>query len=143
VRRRAERPLATTGELAALIEEAVPRPPRPQRIHPATRCFMALRIAVNGELENLAQALEAMPQALSPGGRAVVISFHSLEDRLVKNAFRRQAASCLCPPGLPECRCQAQPTMRVLTPRPVRPGAEECAANPRARSARLRVAERL
>ncbi|HSO22888.1 MAG TPA: 16S rRNA (cytosine(1402)-N(4))-methyltransferase, partial [Chondromyces sp.] len=113
------------------------------RIHPATRTFQALRIAVNDELGQLERFLEPAVRALRPGGRIAVIAFHSLEDRIVKHTLRRLVGRCTCPPGLPECRCEPQRVVRVLTPSPIRPGDDELAANPRARSSRLRAAERL
>jgi len=140
-RRDSGRPVRTTRELAELIERTVPG--RRERIHPATRTFMALRIAVNRELERLKKALAELPEALAPGGRTVVISYHSLEDRLVKRSFVEQSRSCVCPPGLPECVCGTRPRLQVLTRRPARPSVEETAKNPAARSARLRAALRL
>ncbi|MCX7624527.1 MAG: 16S rRNA (cytosine(1402)-N(4))-methyltransferase RsmH [Thermomicrobium sp.] len=137
---RARRPIETTTELAALVERVVGRR---ERIHPATRVFQALRIAVNRELESLEAALGQAVELLRPGGRLVVIAFHSLEDRTVKQFFRREAAGCLCPPGTPVCVCGHVPRLRILTPRAVRPSAEEVARNPRSRSARLRAAERV
>jgi len=112
------------------------------RIHPATRTFQALRIAVNDELAALEAALPQAVEVLAPGGRLAVISFHSLEDRLVKRFMRRESRDCICPPEAPICTCDHRATLRLITRRPVRPTAEEVAANPRARSARLRVAER-
>ncbi len=137
----AARPIETTTQLAEVIARALGR--SSSRTHPATRTFQALRIAVNRELEALEQGLEAVLRVLAPGGRLVVIAFHSLEDRLVKTFFRRESRDCLCPPEQPLCACGHLATLRVLTRRPVRPGAEEVARNPRARSARLRAAERL
>jgi 16S rRNA (cytosine1402-N4)-methyltransferase len=137
----AARPLETTRELAGVIAKAKGR--RRGRTHPATKSFQALRIAVNDELGALESALPQAVELLRPGRRLVVISFHSLEDRLVKRFFRRQSQGCICPPGQPVCTCQHQPTLRVVTRRPVRPDETEIARNPRARSARLRVAERL
>jgi 16S rRNA (cytosine1402-N4)-methyltransferase len=136
----AERPLATTGQLADLVARTVGRR---EKIHPATRTFQALRIAVNDELDALRQALPQARDLLGPGGRLAVIAFHSLEDRLVKQFYRQEARDCVCPPELPVCVCQHRATLRVLTPKPVRPSAGETARNPRSRSARLRVAERL
>ena len=115
----------------------------PQRIHPATRVFQALRIAVNDELGALQRGLTAALDRLLPGGRLAVISFHSLEDRLVKQGFRAAASSCTCPPRLPVCVCDRQATVKILTPRGVRPAEAELIANPRARSAVLRAVERL
>lgn len=139
----ARRPLHTTGQLAAVAAEmAGPRGGR-RRLHPATRVFQALRIAVNDELNQLAAGLTAAAELLTPGGRLAVISYHSLEDRRVKNFLAEKAAHCLCPPGLPECRCRQQPSLRLVNRRVIRPEAAEVAANPRSRSAKLRVAERL
>jgi 16S rRNA (cytosine1402-N4)-methyltransferase len=136
----AERPLDRTGQLADLVGRVVGRR---EKIHPATRTFQALRIAVNEELDALGQALPQARDLLRPGGRLAVIAFHSLEDRLVKQFYRQEAKDCVCPPELPVCVCQHRATLRVLTSKPVRPTADEIARNPRSRSARLRVAERL
>ncbi|MBO9351355.1 MAG: 16S rRNA (cytosine(1402)-N(4))-methyltransferase RsmH [Thermomicrobium sp.] len=141
VAERARQPIETTTQLAALVERIAGS--RRERIHPATRVFQALRIAVNQELEALAAGLAQAVELLRPRGRLVVIAFHSLEDRLVKQFFRREAAACLCPPGTPVCICGHRPRLRLLTPRPVRPSSEEITRNPRSRSARLRAAERI
>ena len=138
----AARPLHTTGELAAVVEQAVGGR-RGRRIHPATRTFQALRIAVNDELATIERALPQAVEILAPGGRLVVIAFHSLEDRLVKRFMRRESRDCICPPETPVCVCGHRATLRAVTRKPLRPSAEEVAANPRARSARLRVAERI
>jgi 16S rRNA (cytosine1402-N4)-methyltransferase len=143
VSQRAQTPFVTTRQLADLVAAAVPRSRDTERIHPATRTFQALRIAVNRELESLEQGLTAGLERLRPGGRAVVIAFHSLEDRIVKNLFRSWAAGCTCPKGLPRCACGRVPQVRILTRKPVTPGPAELAENPRARSARLRAAEKL
>lgn len=135
------RPLATTGQLARVVAGVVGSG-RPG-LHPATRTFQAIRVAVNEELAELERFLADGWALLRPGGRLAVLAYHSLEDRLVKQAFRRWAAACLCPPGLARCVCGWTPTVRILTPRPLRPQAAEIAQNPRARSARLRVVERL
>ena len=142
VEARARRPVRTTGELARLAERVVGRSSK-DRIHPATRTFQALRIAVNDELGQLERFLEPAVRALRPGGRIAVIAFHSLEDRIVKHSFRRLAGSCVCPPAVPVCVCEPERLIEVLTRRAERPGDDEVAANPRARSARLRVALRL
>ncbi|HLF04279.1 MAG TPA: 16S rRNA (cytosine(1402)-N(4))-methyltransferase RsmH [Dehalococcoidia bacterium] len=136
------RPIYTTGELAKLVA-AVTGPRRGRRIHPATRTFQALRLAVNEELAHLEAGLKAAIGLLAPGGRLVVISYHSLEDRLVKTTLAREAARCVCPPGLPVCVCGHQPTLRLVSRRAIRPTAEEVRDNPRSRSARLRAAQRL
>jgi len=144
VRTRAHKPFTRTRELAELIASVVPSPRGPgPRIHPATRAFQGLRIAVNEELQELQQGLAAAFSSLKPGGRLAVIAFHSLEDRIVKQFFREKAATCVCPPGLPICICGKVAEALVLTPKPVEAGSAELELNPRSRSARLRVAERL
>ncbi len=143
VRRRSEQPLATTLELAELVKDAVPKGHVPARIHPATRVFMALRIYVNRELEHVEAGVSEALEVLRPGGRLVVISFHSLEDRLVKNLFREAARSCVCPPEFPVCACTTEPRVKVLTRKAVKATPEEIAANTRSRSAVLRAVERL
>ncbi len=140
---REREPIRTTGRLARIVEQATPAPARHGRIHPATRTFQALRIVVNDELGVLQRGLEAAIRRLNPGGRLVVISYHSLEDRIVKTTFRRFAGECTCPPRVPFCQCRPLRLLRVLTRRPLEPDDRELAANPRARSARLRAAERL
>jgi 16S rRNA (cytosine1402-N4)-methyltransferase len=136
------RPIGTTRELADAVVAAVGSRYRGQNIHPATRSFQAIRIAVNGELEAVAVGVPAAVEMLKVGGRIAVISFHSLEDRIVKQAFRRLSGHCECPPRLPECRCGAKQILRVLTRKPVVPSSEEIEDNPRSRSAKLRCAER-
>ncbi|MBA2295462.1 MAG: 16S rRNA (cytosine(1402)-N(4))-methyltransferase RsmH [Actinobacteria bacterium] len=142
VRRRTERPFTRTGELVDTIKLAIPTPARFGEGHPAKRVFQALRIAVNDELAQLEEALPAALEMLRPGGRLAVISFHSLEDRIVKRFFAAQAKGCTCPPDFPTCICGKVPTLRLLTRKPVRPGSAETDANPRAASARLRAATR-
>jgi len=137
----ARRPIHSTLDLAAVVAGAV-RSRRPG-LHPATRTFQALRIAVNQELLALEQALPQAVDLLRPGGRLVVISFHSLEDRLVKTFLRRESLDCVCPPGLPMCICGHIAQLRLVGRKALKPDAEEVAANPRAHSARLRCAERL
>jgi 16S rRNA (cytosine1402-N4)-methyltransferase len=134
-------PVSTAEELAAIVERVAPGPPARRRIHPATRVFQALRIAVNEELDALAMGLAAAVDLLRPGGRLVVLSYHSLEDRIVKRFLEGERKGCVCPPVVPICVCGRSPRLRLIT-RSLTPSAAEVAANPRARSARLRAAER-
>ena len=136
-------PIETTIELADLVTSVMPAHMKRQKIHPATRTFQALRIAVNNELECIVPAIEGAVGALSVGGRICVISFHSLEDRIVKNLFREMAATCVCPKDIPYCVCQKKAVLKVLTRKAVAPSVSETQLNPRARSAKLRVAERI
>ena len=140
VRRRRSTPLERTGELVDTIKAAIPTPARFGDGHPARRVFQALRIAVNDELGALETALPAAVEMLRPEGRLAVISFHSLEDRIVKHFLRQEQRGCICPPDFPVCACGREPNLRVLTSKVVRPAAEETAVNPRAASARLRAA---
>jgi 16S rRNA (cytosine1402-N4)-methyltransferase len=142
VRERSGEPLRTTRQLARLIERVAPAP-GPDRIHPATRTFQALRIAVNRELDGLADFVSAACGLLAPGARAAFISFHSLEDRAVKQSIASLTPHCVCPPGLPLCRCGRPGIVERVTRKAIRPSAEEIRENPRSRSARLRVARRL
>jgi 16S rRNA (cytosine1402-N4)-methyltransferase len=132
-----------TAALAEVVAAAIPRKAWPRKIHPATRTFQALRIAVNDELGALAAWLESLPAVLTPGGRAAAISFHSLEDRMVKEKFRALAQACTCPPDLPVCACGARAEFAPVTRKPVVASEAEVARNPRARSAKLRVVEKL
>jgi 16S rRNA (cytosine1402-N4)-methyltransferase len=141
VEARGRAPITRADELARLAAGAVHG--RPGGVHPATRVFQALRIAVNDELGSLEAALPAAVETLKPGGRLAVISFHSLEDRIVKQFFQREQRGCICPPEAPQCVCGREPRLRIVTRHPLAPGAAEVGANPRARSAKLRVAERL
>jgi 16S rRNA (cytosine1402-N4)-methyltransferase len=144
VKAREAKPIEGTLELAAVVEAAYPAKWRAMaRQHPATRTFQALRMAVNRELEELGEFLNRIPEYLRPGGRVAVIAFHSLEDRLVKRAFRLEATGCLCPREQIICICGHQARFKILTRKPITPGPEEVAANSRARSAKLRGAERL
>jgi 16S rRNA (cytosine1402-N4)-methyltransferase len=143
VRERAKKPLCTTTALAHIIRSSVAPQMRRARIDPVTKSFQALRIEVNAELDNLRNVLSDAIPLLKPKGRICVISFHSLEDRIVKRAFVRAARGCVCPPDLPRCACGKEPVLRILTPKPLRPSTEEIAANPRSRSARLRAAEKV
>jgi 16S rRNA (cytosine1402-N4)-methyltransferase len=140
VRRRAERPFERTTDLVEVVRGAIPAPRRFGDGHPAKRVFQALRIVVNEELESLERALPIVLRLLRPGGRVAVISFHSLEDRIVKRFFAAQAKGCICPPDLPICACGKEPTLRLVTRKAVRPSPAETAENPRAASARLRAA---
>jgi 16S rRNA (cytosine1402-N4)-methyltransferase len=135
------RSVTTTTELAQLVEQALAG--KRARIHPATRTFMALRIAVNSELQNLELALKQTLNLLRPGGRLAVISYHSLEDRIVKQFMRDAASSCLCPPGTVICRCGHVPTLKLISRKVIKPTSLETESNPRSRSAKLRIAERL
>lgn len=141
---RSSAPITTAEELAALVDQSVPkRYGPPSRIHPATRVFQALRIAVNDELTALSTALAAAIAALRVGGRVVVLTYHSLEDRIVKQAFAAAARTCICPPRVPVCTCANKATLRLITKHPITASEAEIAANPRSRSAKLRAAERL
>lgn len=140
VRRRREQPFERTGELVDTIKAAIPAPARFGDGHPAKRVFQALRIAVNDELSSLEVALPAALDMLRPGGRLAVISFHSLEDRIVKQFLRDRERGCTCPPDFPVCVCGHEPELRAIQRRPIRPSEAEVAANPRAASARLRAA---
>lgn len=143
VRARQEAPFVTTLQLVDTIKGAVPKAKWDERIHPATRTFQAIRIAVNRELESLEKGLRSALDRLNPHGRGVVISFHSLEDRIVKHIFREYAAGCTCPRNFPVCVCNSRPRVRVLTGRPVTAGRQEIEANSRSRSAKLRAVEKM
>ncbi len=142
VKQRAVESITTTQDLAQLVESVVPRRPQ-QRIHPATRVFQALRIAVNRELEELEEFLPVAVEVLAPQGRLAVISFHSLEDRIVKKFFRKESVDCICPPELPECRCDHRSQLQILTKKPITASPEEIQTNPRARSAKLRIIQKM
>ncbi len=133
------RPIRSTLELARVVEQVVGSR---GKIHPATRVFQAIRIAVNRELDNLKEALPQAVELLKPGGRIAVISFHSLEDRIAKEFFRQESRDCICPPEMPVCVCKHRATLRVVTSKPITPSPKEVEANPRSRSAKLRIAER-
>jgi 16S rRNA (cytosine1402-N4)-methyltransferase len=137
----AGRPLEDTTQLAGLIVEAVPY--SKSRIHPATRTFQALRIEVNDELNALKEGLVEAVEVLEPGGRVAIISFHSLEDRIVKQFFKRESSDCICPPEQPVCVCDHVAVLKLITRKPIKPTDDEIQSNPRARSARLRIAERI
>ena len=137
VRARQQRPITTTTQFAEIVKQAVPR--KASKIHPATRVFQALRVHVNAELENLEVGLDAAVSLLKPGGCLCVITFHSLEDRIVKRRFQAWAKTCICPPKTPVCICEHSPSVEILTKRPVLPDVAEIQQNPRARSAKLRA----
>ena len=141
-RREQGNPVASTKELADLVVQAV-RARKWKQVHPATRTFQALRIAVNKELDGLAQYVETSIDLLAPGGQFVVISFHSLEDRIIKQELRRLSGYCQCPPRLPICSCGAREVVKILTRRPITPGPAELEENPRARSSKLRACRKL
>jgi 16S rRNA (cytosine1402-N4)-methyltransferase len=143
VERRKINLIETTGDLVEIVKKAIPRRLWSERVHPATKTFQALRIVVNRELENLEKVLPQAVAALKSGGRIVVISFHSLEDRIVKDFFRQESRDCHCPPEIPICRCGHAAMLRVITKKIVLPSDEEIKINPRSRSAKLRAAEKI
>ena len=142
VKRREDRPIETTLELVDVIKGAMPAAALREKQHPAKRSFQAIRIAVNGELDALPPMLEAAADKLNPGGRLAVITFHSLEDRIVKKTMQKLATGCTCPPEFPVCVCGKKPKLKLVSRKPIVSGPEELAENPRARSAKLRVAEK-
>lgn len=137
------RPIADTTELAEVVKAAIPAATRRTGPHPARRTFQAIRIEVNDELGSLERVLPSAIDAMEPGGRVAVLAYHSLEDRIVKRFFVDQASGCVCPPSFPVCNCGAEARVRILTRRPIKPGAEEVERNPRASAAKLRAAERV
>jgi 16S rRNA (cytosine1402-N4)-methyltransferase len=143
VEARASHPIETTTQLAKLIEQAIPRRFHPKGIHPATRVFQALRIEVNDELQHLGETVERAVPYLLEGGRICVISFHSLEDRIVKRTFVKLAKGCQCPSEFPECVCGIAPSLKILSRKPIVATEEERQQNPRSRSAKLRIAEKI
>ena len=140
VQARKIQPISTTHQLAENVRQAIPKKSARARIHPATRTFQALRIYVNDELKNLRTGIDCAISALKPGGRISVISFHSLEDRIVKERFRDLSRTCICPPQIPICVCHHTPSLQIITKRPITPKPDEVCQNPRSRSAKLRVA---
>ena len=143
VREREKEPILTTGRLVDVIKMAVPKGARRDGPHPAKRTFQALRIELNGELEILERAIRDMVDCLKPGGRICIITFHSLEDRIVKECFKSLENPCTCPKSFPVCVCGRRPVVKVITRKPILPGEEELEANPRSRSAKLRIAEKI
>ena len=142
-RRRAERPIETTLELASVIRGAMPPQALREKQHPAKRSFQAIRIAVNDEINSVSRMMQTAVGRLASGGRLAVITFHSLEDRIVKNSMAEAAKGCVCPPSFPVCVCGRKPSVKVLTHKPIVSGEQELNENPRARSAKLRVCEKL
>jgi len=142
-RAREQAPIERTGELVDIIKSAMPPQALREKQHPAKRSFQAIRIAVNGELDALPPMLNAAAEHLNTGGRLAVISFHSLEDRIIKKTMQELATGCTCPPNFPVCVCGKKPKMKLISRKPITPGEAELAENPRARSAKLRVAEKL
>jgi 16S rRNA (cytosine1402-N4)-methyltransferase len=140
---REKQPISKTGELVEIIKKAIPASARREGPHPAKRTFQAIRIAVNRELEEIEKAIPEIVDVLNPGGRICIITFHSLEDRIVKDSFKQLANPCTCPPDFPVCVCGKKPEVRIITRKPVLPGEAEVGNNPRARSAKLRVAEKI
>ena len=143
VNERNNAPIKTTGELVSIIKKAVPKGARQDGPHPAKRTFQAIRIEVNGELSGLKQAVFDFIESLAPGGRLCIITFHSLEDRIVKNAYSEAAKGCICPPGIPVCVCGKKPLGKVITRKAIAPSDAELTENPRARSAHLRIFEKM
>ncbi|WP_459911052.1 16S rRNA (cytosine(1402)-N(4))-methyltransferase RsmH [Desulfotomaculum defluvii] len=143
VKERKIKPITTTGELVAIIKAAVPAGARREGPHPAKRTFQALRIAVNNELDILENTIKDAVAFLKPGGRICVITFHSLEDRIIKETFKKLAKPCTCPPAFPVCVCGKKSQIKIITSKPIEPSQEELSGNPRARSAKLRIAEKL
>lgn len=143
VEKRKEKNIETTKELAEIIKSCIPARQANQKIHPATRTFQAIRIEVNAELENLESFLKGSIKSLKRGGRLAVISFHSLEDRIIKNIFRENARGCICPSDFPQCVCGKEPQLKVITKKPIVAQVDEVMENPRSRSAKLRVAEKI
>lgn len=143
VRERARSPITTTAQLTSIIKAAIPKQARDGGHHPAKRSFQAIRIEVNKELDVIVPAIEAATSLLKPGGRIAIITFHSLEDRIVKQAFTRLSSGCTCPRNFPVCVCGNKPKVKIITKKPILPSASELDINPRARSAKLRIAEKL
>ena len=143
MQRRENQPIRTTFELVDAIKAGIPAAARRHGGHPAKKSFQAIRIEVNHELDVLERGLDAATRWLNPGGRICVISYHSLEDRIVKNHFKEMAQGCICPPDIPVCVCGRVPILKIITKKPLVASAEEVQRNPRARSAKIRVAERL
>ncbi len=143
VNERRIKPIETTFELVGVIKKAVPKGARADGPHPAKRTFQAIRIEVNGELEILENTIEKMAELLNPGGRICIITFHSLEDRIVKNTFRRLADPCTCPQDFPVCVCGKKPVIKIITKKPILPSEEELGINKRSHSAKLRIAQKI
>ncbi len=143
VSERNEKPIETTLELVTVIKKAIPKAVRMEGHHPAKKTFQAIRIEVNRELEVLSNSIKKMVDLLNPGGRLAIITFHSLEDRIVKEAFKELFKDCICPPEYPKCICDKKREIKIITRKPIVPGLKELEINPRSRSAKLRIAEKL
>lgn len=143
VSERKEKEIETTGELVEIIKKAVPAGARRNGPHPAKRTFQAIRIEVNNELDILEETVKDVSEVLAKAGRICIITFHSLEDRIIKNIYKELATGCICPPELPICQCDNEPILKIITRKPMYPSEIEVENNPRARSAKLRVAERI
>lgn len=143
LKNRKNKPIQTSSELAALISNSIPRKFHPKRRHPATKSFQALRIAINNELDNLKIFIEKSVSLLKPKGRLVIISFHSLEDRIVKKLFKKMDSPCICPPDLPMCSCGKKAELKIISKNPITPSEREIADNPRSRSSKMRIGEKL
>ena len=139
---RSEKPIETTGELVDILKKAIPKKARIDGPHPAKRTFQAIRIEVNNELGVITKMIDDACSIMNPGGRICIITFHSLEDRIVKNEFKYLSLDCICPPEMPFCQCDKVSEVKVITRKPILPSAEEIEMNPRSRSAKLRVAEK-
>jgi len=143
VQEREESEISTTGELVNIIKKAIPAGARRSGPHPAKRTFQAIRIEVNNELNILEKTVKDVSEVLEPGGRICIITFHSLEDRIIKNVYKELGTGCICPPELPICKCDKEPILKIITRKPIYPSDNETNNNPRARSAKLRVAEKI
>ena len=143
VKSRQSKPIQTSKELAAIVSSSIPKKFHPKKIHPATKTFQALRIAVNNELQNLKTFINKAINLLKKGGRLIIISFQSLEDKIVKSTFKYLSSNCICPPDLPSCGCDKESVIKIITKSPITPGEEEIIDNPRSRSSKMRVGERI
>ena len=143
VKSRQSKPIQTSKELAAIVSSSIPKKFHPKKIHPATKTFQAFRIAVNNELQNLKIFISKAVSLLKKGGRLIIISFQSLEDKIVKSAFKYFSTSCICPPDLPVCGCNKKSILKIVTKSPIKPSESEVMENPRSRSSKMRVGEKI